>query len=787
MFRFIYIGCFILLGYLGGIASGMDNTTREMVEADWLREEERLGHSPTDVEVLESLFQRADNVIESWKHLQDVSMPDVSEELKTLKELRTDFNKLSREERLQRYLAIRHVLRRIVLSHPSLTGRPIAFMKQRRAIQQMFHEYSGYYYNFFGISGGGVYILPHPGTSFETVELTGKLPRGSYASPSLSWDGRTIYFAFCCVEEGERPWGNVMDASKLPTPPESAPKEFSYYTAFRSSFHLYAVDVDGKNLRQITYGIYDDVDPCELPDGRLVFMSTRRGGFIRCNSGFEPIETSTLHSVDTDGRNLTTLSWHETDEWHPSVRQNGRLLFTRWDYVDRDATLFHGIWTCNPDGTAPTHLLGSYTNRINAFYQPREIPNSSKIVCLAGAHHANVGGALILLNTEKFKRDSLTGEDSLEAVECLTPEIPYSEVDGQWAQSFYGSPLPLSEEHFLVSFSFDPLPGMGPGWYQDSQSGLYYFDRFGNKELLYRDEDISSVAPMLLNTPDGTPFTKRPPVVPSVCDEELAKLQLGEFYLTDVHQSQFPLPEDRPIKALRIFELLPKEDTSTGNVPVVGFAFSAPLRAYLGEVPVEADGSAYFRAPARRPLYFQAIDEKGRAVQGMRSNAYLQPGEKRACVGCHEPVGTSTPYSATPLAARRQPSEIMPSVTAAGPVDFPKLVQPVLDKFCVSCHSGEHEPDLRSTPTGEYTVAYESLRPYVRWNEWGGNSISFIVSRPGECGADASELLNVLEDENHRDVLPKTDEDYRVGYQRIQLWLDGNVPFYGSYIYRERR
>ena len=800
----VLISSLLFLLTLISFAAASDTEFRQQIEADWLAEEARLDRTPADWSVIDSLFERTEKTVASW-HAEPEGLRPLLAELAGLKReaqaLRQTGSGPTEADRLALYLKIRWCVRRIVLLHPALKDRPVAFMKQRRVIQQMFHEYSGWYYDFFGTSGGGVFILPRPGRSDETIELTGELPRGTFCTPSLSFDGKTIYFAWCRVIDGERPWGEGrFDSAKLPQRPENAQGfDFNYFSTTRPAFHLYAVDVDGKNLRQITYGIHDDVDPCELPDGRIAFMSTRRGGYIRCNSHYEPLETSTMHTVRKDGTELTQLSYHETDEWHPSVRPDGRLLYTRWDYVDRDATLFHGIWTSNPDGTAPMHLFGSYTIEIDAHYQPKMIPGTKKIIAVAGAHHAVVGGGLILIDTEKLSRDPENGTDSMAAVENLTPEIPFSEVKGQWAKSFYSCPLPLSEEHFLVAFSFDPLPGMGPNYYEDSKSGIYYFDRFGNKELLYRDPEISSVAPMLLNTPDGVPFVKKPPVVPSVLDEKLAEEMQGEFFLSDVNISQLPMPAGRKIVALRVFELLPKTQNAGGNSPRIGWANTIPARSYLGEVPVESDGSAFFRVPARKPLYFQAIDAEGKAVQGMRSNVYLQPGEKRACIGCHEPVNQAIPQKNVPLAGRRAASVPEPTVTEPGPLGYVRQIQPILDRNCVKCHCGDDassvvkksnsdgagsvvpvKPDLRGTDAGEFTASYESLKPFLRWYEWGGQSISLITSRPGECGTDQSPLTKILTDENHRNLsLP--DADRRVLY----LWMDTNSPFYGSYNPRE--
>jgi hypothetical protein len=255
----------------------------------------------------------------------------------------------------------------------------------------------------------------------------------------------------------------------------------------------------------------------------------------------------------------------------------------------------------------------------------------------------------------------------------------------------------------------------------------------------------------------------------------------GEFVLADANWSLLPMPEGRPIKALRVFQVLPKETTHIANQPRIGYANAEPARMLLGTVPVEADGSAYFRAPAGKPLYFQAVDAEGRAVQSMRSVTYLQPGERASCVGCHEPA-RATPPAHPLLATRQPPSTIRPGVDGTRPISYPRLVQPVLDRHCIACHAGRDAPGqsrlaLTGEAVGQFTRSYENLRPFVRWYEWGGQSIHQTVTHPGHCGADESPLLQILDDANHRPHLELAEADR----QRLFLWLDANAPFFGAY------
>jgi len=724
----------------------------ETIEADWAAQEQRLGSAPDDPQAIRLAMARADRLLEDLARLP--GMGDLRSEAVTLKRLRPivgSVELLAGPDRAAIYREVRWVGRSLALKNPLLADKPLVFLKRRRFVCQMLHEYLGYYYDYADIAGGSVCILERPGHSFEVRDLiAGRLPRGNYTTLALSCDAETVYFAFA----------------------ERAEKKPDYYSPDRRCFHIYAMDADGGNLRQLTDGRDDDFDPCPLPDGGVAFMSTRRGGFTRCNNPWEPLPAHTLHRMAPDGSRVQTLSFHETSEWHPSVLPDGRIIYTRWDYVDRSAANFHGLWISNPDGTNAGILFGNYTTRINACYQPRAIPGSNRVMFIAGAHHADVGGSLVIVDPARVSLNRETGQDEFDSVETLTPEVCFPEAP-DWPKSYFHSPWPLSENYFLVSFSFDPLPGMSSGESRDTQTGLYYMDRFGNMELLYREQGISSMYPVPLAP------RPRPPVIPSTLDPELGKE--GEFMVTDVNRSLLAMPAGRPIRMLRVYQILPKTRTHIANQPRIGHANAESARMLLGTVPVEKDGSAYFRAPAGKPLYFQAVDADGRAVQSMRSSVYLQPGERRSCVGCHERPGVA-PASRQTLAAVRPPSEITAGPDGARPFSFPRLVQPVLDRHCTGCHDGSSGEDrskliLTGQPADPFTQSYDNLRPFVRWHEWGGESISPIVTRPGRQGTDESPLVRILTDDNHHEAVQLPESDRR----RLYLWLDGNAPFYGTY------
>lgn len=736
----------------------VDADFRRAVEEDWSRQEQRWGRTQESAAALKAAVDR----LEKWASAQaDGARGSHSSDLETalagLREAADDARFLDDATRLARYREARWLARRQVIAASRIGDHPLLFMQRNRFICQMLHEYMGYFYDYGKVPpGGGVFALERPGASFETRDLLqGRLTNGNFTTLALSHDARAVYFAFA----------------------ELSPEKPGFYSPERRSFHLFRMAPDGSNLRQLTDGVEDDFDPCPLPDGGVAFMSTRRGGFARCNNAWEPCASYTLHRMNDDGTGIRRLSAHETSEWHPSVMNDGRLVYIRWDYVDRSAANFHGLWASNPDGTGVTSLFGNYTMRINACYQPRAIPGSHKLAFIAGAHHADVGGSLLLLDPRRAGFDPSEGEDRLDAVEVLTPEVCFPESAG-WPKSYFHSPWPLSEDAFLVSFSFDPLPGMSSGESNDTRTGLYYFDRFGNLELLYRDPGISSMDPIPLAPRES------PPVIPSALDEHLG--DEGEFLLADVRRSFFPLPAGREVRELRVFQLLPKPPPHAANDPRLGHANAENARLLLGTVPVEADGSAYFRAPAGKPVYFQAVDAEGRAVQSMRSAAYLQPGERRACVGCHEPPGSAAPREPT-RAMRRPPSRLRPGPDGTQPLSFPRLVQPVLDRHCVPCHDGQPGPRkgklaLTAEPANGFSRAYLNLKPFLRWYEWGGDSISQIATHPGRVGADESPLTTLLDDATHRPELKWTDAERR----QVYLWLDANAPFYGTYDHDEQ-
>lgn len=766
----LLLGAFVLTASLASSAQESESD-RAAVESDW-RKQDGIGTGRRPASFAEAIAQtlkRGDNL------LRDLSNDGVTlaREASQWRELRDEWQTLSAvgstnqtawEDLWSRVHGLR---RKIVLANPRFQLGPVLFVKQ---VPSIFSHQLTQYYGSCAQPGGGIFVLEAPGRSMRCRHLAaGALPLGSYQTPETSFDGRRILFAYCHAE----------------TTPANRESNLDRY------YHLYEMAADGTDLRPLTDGPHDDFSPRCLPNGQILFTSTRRGGFHRCGRG--PCPTYTLALAETDGSNPHPISFHETHEWDPVVLNDGQVLYTRWDYVDRHAVFYEQLWTARPDGSSVAAFYGNNTFNPVGVWEARPVPGSSRVMATAAAHHAMTAGSIILL-------DIVQGRDSLAPITRLTPDAPFPESEvpvanrsnprawfnpvgvkapplppeaERWPGHCYRTPFPLSEKYFLAAYSFDSLIGE-PDPNPSNMFGIYLVDSFGNKELLYRDPEISSLWPVSLRA------RPRPVEVASQLDPALR--EEGVVFLQNVYQSWPPLPPGS-IRRLRIMEVLPKT-TWHANDPMVGLANASPGKQVLGTVPVEADGSAYFRVPAKVALAFQALDEFGQAVQTMRSVTYLQPGETASCIGCHESRSTAPPQHHQALALARPPSVIAPGPPGSAPLSYPRLVQPVLDQHCVSCHKPE-KPDggvlLTGAPQGRFTVSYNTLAPRVSYSAWGGKPGDFRsvnsepVTQPGFFGARGSSLMKLLRDGHQKVSL--TEEELG----RLTTWMDANALFYGTF------
>jgi hypothetical protein len=741
------------------------------LEDDW-RKQDGIGTERASVSYAAAIGQTLDRGDLLLRDLQSGGLP-LREEAARWHQFREEWRALSAggtgtEAAWQDLWRRVHRLRReVAFANPLTFTGPLLFAKQAPGV---FSHQLTQYYGSCARPGGGLFVLDAPGQSLACRQLAaGALPPGSYQHPEVSFDGKRILFAYCHAESA-------------PADRESCLDRF---------YHLCEMGADGAGLRQLTSGSFDDFAPRCLPDGRIVFVSTRRGGFHRCGRG--PCPTYTLAVAQADGSDPHPISFHETHEWDPVVLADGQILYTRWDYVDRHAVFYEQLWTTRPDGSGVRAFYGNNTFNPVGVWEARPVPGSTRIMATAAAHHAMTAGSIILL-------DIARGRDGLAPITRLTPDalFPESEVpianhaspaawsarlDGQppalppeqarWPGHCYRTPFPLSEKYFLAAYSFDSLIGE-PDPNPANMFGIYLVDCFGNKELLHRDPAISSLWPVPLRA------RPRPPVI--ACQLQTNGVGEGTFFLQDVHQSWPPLPANS-VRRLRIVQVLPKT-TWHINEPPVGLANASPGKQVLGTVPVESDGSACFRAPAKVALAFQALDELGEAVQVMRSVTYLQPGETASCVGCHEPRQSVPSQKRRPLALLRPPSRIEPGPEGSRPLSYPLLIQPVLDQHCIRCHNSSR-PDggivLTGEPQGRFSVSYQALAPRVSHSAWGGKAGDFRVvnseplTQPGFFGARNSSLMTLLR-RGHEQVALSDAE-----LERFATWMDANALFYGTF------
>jgi hypothetical protein len=452
------------------------------------------------------------------------------------------------------------------------------------------------------------------------------------------------------------------------------------------------------------------------------------------------------------------------------------LIYTRWDYVDRDTNVAHHIWNCFPDGRDPRSFHGNYPEKRESRpwmeMSTRAVPGSNRYVATAAAHHGLAFGSLLLIDYRP-EDDGATSQ-----IERITPDVPFPEAEGGKPlirqRMAYGTAWPLGEDDYLCVYDR-----------QAKNRGVYWVDRFGNRELLYRDPEISCLSPIPLRA------RPCPPVVPEgTTQTALASAgaageqdRAATIALMNVYDSDFPWPEGTKITALRIVQVLPKTMPRV-NEPRIGVATGSNARAVLGTVPVEADGSAYFEAPVGKVLYFQALDERGMAVQSMRSGTYVHPGERLVCQGCHERKHRPPSVAGAVVSAlQRLPSRIRPEPDGSYPFSYARLVQPVLDRHCVECHREEKALELSGVIEGPHgwTRSYTNLAGKYGFYFHGSNgSINSGVhggSRtiPGKFGARASKLMEYVDERHYGVELPRED------LRRLTLWLDSNSEFYGAY------
>jgi hypothetical protein len=681
--------------------------------------------------------------------------------------------------------------------------------------------------------GGDVFVQAGMGLAGAVRPLiAGRLGPGHVQDMDLWWNADRLVFAYVPQPR----WGDVQSSwGSVSWRNGPTVTVFDHVVGFRDGVfwekgseptHLYEINLDGTGLRQLTDDkLYCDREPAYLPNGDVVFSSDRGCGASQCGAAplaYSDFGLPNLFRVSADGNSVERLTYNKDVDRYPHCLGNGLIGYMRWDYQERFWQWPHSLWTIRPDGTRNDALFKAHFNDPQSVREPRSIPGSGKLVVIATGHHAPPEGAVAVV-------DPSLGVNNPEGLRYVTPSC--SPLEGGLGScptvaeggvpdrgGLYRTPWPLSEKGFLVAYAYH-YPG-------NTSYAAYYIDVWGNKELIHRDRAMDVLCPM--------PVRKRPrpPTSPSHVDPNSS---YAVCYVDDVNR-EMPGVEPGTVRYLRISERLQwffgKNDNTgpirwtpgTQHSRNFGYWTWSPTRV-IGTVPVETDGSAYFKVPAGLAVYFQALDENMMEIRRMRSHVELKPGESRGCVGCHETKHyvPKTGPGRSRLALEREPS--MPKPPPWGDVailDYEEMIQPIFDRHCVRCHGAtdpKEAPDLTdargphgfvqsyrslfgiekdaATPLGEgyreaypempnleqeESILYESVKKRV-YSPGGLLCLSSHMSgpevtQPKQFGSHRSRLvLTLLDNEVHqKDVTLSRDE-----WEALVTWVDANAPYHSTY------
>ena len=667
----------------------------------------------------------------------------------------------------------------LVRSNPLLAGADLLVVKRYTYDSQ--HYYDDYY-NGLRQFGGNIYRVRLADGSAQPV--VPKLEGGIFDRYDLSFDARRIAFGYRPAKvEGFKIWEIGLDGTGLHqvtrAPADEAERMAKY------SVHSSAAIAKNPLL----YGHWtDDMHPCYLPDGRFAFVSSRCEHSVLC--GGHVLTCTQLYRVNADGSGLARLSEGMLSEFAPTMLDDGRLLYNRWEYVYKGIAAVQPLWAVRPDGSASEEIYGDNITNPGVLTQARQVPGRPNLIVAAGLGHEPLSvGTIQLIDLHRNKRSpgamtSLTPDTEVRGLRGL-----WQRRNGRWQEDVYGplccDPYPLNDTFFLVACNPHRR-------YNDPTAyGIYLLDRFGNRVPVYVDPAISCWQPMLVRA------RAKPPVLPPLAapakhDDE------ATLVVADIYRGMDGV-KPGTVKYLRVMEQIARpwsawqgrpDDGIPGQMIAVSLYSHIWIAVLQGVVPVGEDGSVSFRVPAGKNLYFQALDENFMEVQKMRTFVNLLPGERRSCIGCHEHRNQAPP--ARPVRALGVPPVRLvaqPGEKAPRPLHYETDVQPVFDRHCTRCHSGSKpggKLDLSGELTEHFNRSYESLIEgglvnYIR--EWtgpgyNGSMMHAEAMPPYSYGAHRSKLIDVLR-RGHYDVkLPTPD------LVKLVTWIDCNVPYYGSYFGR---
>ena len=649
----------------------------------------------------------------------------------------------------------------VVLSHAALP--PIVYVARRQYAVD--HHNTGTDFTAGDVSCHNV----RPGAAIRRLDGTNvttllDCPHGVIRDLEVSWDARRLLF------------------SMRQTPSEN--------------FSVWEMGADGSGLKRLTDGAGADIDPCYLPDGRIVFSSNRDVKYCGCNWHLQ----GNLFRIDADGSNLRQLGRNNLYESRPSVLPDGRIIYDRWNYVDRHFGCSFGLWTMFPDGRSQALFYGENAWAPGAIFDARALPGGhpERVVCIFGACHDRPWGALVALDRRKGL-DGMTPvmysfpRDITNRI-CVGASLGKGRESGHPCESFidtfrslpfkYEDPFPLDADRILCARTLVEAN-------KSEQTGIFLCSLAnGTETLIHKEAMLGCFDPMPL-----VPRTKPPVLVDAVDDTK----KTGVFYLADVyHGTGMENVPRGTIKALRVVEAPPKRDrsdhfwnTDTTHRPAVNYNCTNTKRV-LGVVPVEDDGSALFEVEAGLFVYFQALDADGKMVQSMRNGTTLQPGERASCVGCHEDRLEATPPPKDASARHHAPHvPRLPDGEVSRPFSYVRDVQPIWNRNCLKCHDygkpGEKAVNLAPDLGIVFNTSYMSLRAKIalRWYPDAPGQPKELLKPVDDgppdvlpayaWGSHRSRLVDMLDAGHHGVKLTRAER------ARLIEWIDLNMPYYPTY------
>ncbi len=632
----------------------------------------------------------------------------------------------------------------VYTKHYNLGGSHYAYTEGQSDAQSESH--------FHGGSSLCIMKIKDSSVSFRTILED---PKGVIRDPDVSFDGERILFAWKKSHKND-------------------------------DYHLYEIGKDGKDLRQLTYGEgVADYEGIYLPDGDIIFNSTRCIQTVDCFW----TEVSNLYRCDGEGRYLRRLSYDQVHTNYPQLLQDGRIVYTRWDYNDRGQIFPQALFQMNTDGTLQTEFYGNNSWFPTTIMHARGVPGKNKIIAVLSGHHTIQQGKLAYI-------DPTPGRQENEGVQLISPKriTPADRID-QYGQDgeLFQYPYSINENEFIVTYS----PFEGDRNLHSRHYAIYWMDVDGNRELLAYDPDVSCSQPMALSERQG--YHQRPEMVDYSKD-------YGIYYVKDVYEGPGLAGIERgAAKSIRVVALDFRAAGigMNGSHGVAGGALSSTppaarnaswdVKIVLGTSPIYSDGSAMFKVPDRTPVYFQVLDEKNHVIQTMRSWSTLQPGEIFSCIGCHESKNYVPPASShTTIAMQEGVKELDEFYGSARGFSYLKEIQPIFDRSCAACHNGDKIFSLSAKEVVDeqakrkWTESYQNLTS-IKGSFYDAKDKNMLVNwipvqsepsmlPPYYAGAAKSKLVRMLE-KGHKDVkLSQEDMD------KIACWIDLLVPFCGDYM-----